>query len=186
MVSHADAGGLFSSEREVDPGSVLIRLAPYTVVECRFTLELAEWLWTEMNKYRTLWSDYARGDMDVWYDTISDGDSFWLLVLKDGRPVGTVRFAGMGAVTDVEAHVMFFDRVLTDKVELAQMVARWFFLEFPGCHRLTAIVPAIYHSTVRMAKRVGFREEGRKRESLLIGGRRVDEMLFGLLASEML
>jgi hypothetical protein len=33
---------------------------------------------------------------------------------------------------------------------------------------------------------MGFTEEGRKRESLLMYGNRVDQMIFGLLASEVL
>jgi RimJ/RimL family protein N-acetyltransferase len=51
---------------------------------------------------------------------------------------------------------------------------------------MTATIPAIYHTTVRLLKRMGFKEEGRKRQSLLMYGNKVDEMIFGLLAVEIL
>jgi hypothetical protein len=74
---------VFRSKREVDPDSVLIRLAPYDVVEMKFDYETAKWLWVEMNKYRTLWSDFTRGSFHSWYMTISATDSFWLEILQD-------------------------------------------------------------------------------------------------------
>lgn len=177
---------MLRSEREGVPDSVLIRLAPYDVYEMRLTLEKAKWLWDEMNKYRTLWNDFTRGDFDSWYNILVAKDSFWLEVWKDEQIVGVVYWTDISQIVDVQVHAMFFDRDLAGKVEICQRIAWWFFLKFPECHRMTATIPSIYHATVRLLKRMGFTEEGRKRESLLMYGNRVDQMIFGLLASEVL
>lgn len=178
--------GSVSRKREYDADSVLIRLDPYDVLELQFDLDTAKWLWWEMNKYRTLWNDFTRGDFNSWYTMITSVDSYWLEVLDDGKPVGVVYWTGLGAISDCQVHAMFFDRDLSAKTEICQRIAVWFFQHFPEYHRMTATVPAIYHATVRLIKRMGFTVEGRKRESVLMYGNRVDEMIFGLLASEVL
>jgi len=183
---NSDAAGVLRREREGVPDSVLIRLAPYDVLEMRFTLEKAKWLWDEMNKYRTLWNDFTRGDFNSWYAILVSKDSYWLEVWKDEQLVGVVYWTDMFQFVDVQVHAMFFDRDLAGKTEICQRIAWWFFLKFPECHRMTATIPSIFHSTVRLLKRMGFKEEGRKRESLLMYGNRVDQMIFGLLASEVL
>lgn len=177
---------MFRSQRRVDPDSVLIHLDPYDVVEMKFDYDTAKWLWVEMNKYRTLWNDFTRGDFHTWYSTISARDSFWLEVLKDGEPVGVMYWTGISQIVDCQLHGMFFDRNLTSKTEICRQIVVWFFQHFPECHRMTATIPAIYHASVRLIKRMGFKEEGRKRESVLMYGNRIDEMVFGLLASEVL
>lgn len=50
--------------------------------------------------------------------------------------------------------------------------------------RLTAGTPATNEAMCRCFKRLGFREEGRLRKQLLIGGRYDDHVLFGLLKEE--
>lgn len=164
----------------------LILLLPYEVREVVFTESMAKWLWIEMNRYRTLWNDFTRGDFDSWFNSITSNDSFWLEVRKDGELVGVVYWNHMAQIIDVQVHCMFFDRNLIDKTELCKTIAQWFFLRFPEVTRMTATIPAIYHTTSRLLKRLGFKEEGRKRKSLLMGGKSVDEMIFGLLASEIL
>jgi hypothetical protein len=151
-----------------------------------FTEEKAKWLWLEMNKYRTLWNDFTRGDFHSWFSSIVSEDSVWLEVTKDGQPVGVVYWNGMWQIIDVQVHCMFFDRDLVSKTELCRQIACWFFITFPEVTRMTATIPAIYHTTVRLLKRIGFKEEGRKRQSLLMNGKKIDEMIFGLLASEMI
>lgn len=151
----------------------------------QFTPDKAKWLWDEMNKYRTLWNDFTRNDFNSWLDQILRLDSFWLEVTKDGEPCGVVYWTDLWQFIDVNVHCMFFDRDLASKTELCRMIAVWFFNKFPEATRMTATIPAIYHTTSRLLKRLGFKEEGRKRESLLMYGNKVDELIYGLLASGM-
>jgi RimJ/RimL family protein N-acetyltransferase len=51
-------------------------------------------------------------------------------------------------------------------------------------HRLRAVVPAYNAGAERFFKRFGFVEEVRRREALLLHGRRHDELWLGLLRSE--
>lgn len=152
----------------------------------RLTLEKAKWLWEEMSRYRTLWDDFTRGDFDSWYTGLVSRDSYWVEVWNGSDLVGIVKWTGLNEIVDAQLHGMFFDRDLASKTEVCQRMAVWFFIQFPECHRMTATIPCIFHSTVRLLKRMGFKEEGRKRESLLMNGNWIDQMIFGLLASEVL
>ena len=53
-----------------------------------------------------------------------------------------------------------------------------------GLHRVYATVSVENHASMRLLERLGFRREGVMREHYLIQGRRVDEVLYGLLRHE--
>lgn len=173
---------MLSVERPDDTYRVL-RLAPYSVYEMRLSLDKAKWLWEEMNKYRTLWNDFTRGDYESWANTLVSHDSFWVEIWDESL-VGIIYWTDMFQISDCEMHGMFFDRDLASKVELCRQVAAWFFIRFPEVHRMTTSTPSIYHATIRLLRRVGFKEEGRKREMWLMNGKWVDQVISGLLASE--
>lgn len=157
----------------------------WMAVELALTPEKTKWLWTEMNKYRTLFSDMTRGKPENFYELISQHDSVWLEVLDGDETVGIIYWTGMAKMMDADVHLMFFDHRLTDKADLCRDVGRWFFREYPQFHRMTATLPHIYHATIRLAEKIGFKFEGRKRQSLLMGGKLVDEVTLGLLAEEL-
>lgn len=151
------------------------------------TLDKIKWLWEEMNRYRTLFNDLTRGSADNFYTVMTLPDSFWLDVLDEqDRLVGMIYWTDLAQMIDANVHLMFFDRKPAEKLELCKAVAKWFFDYFPQCNRMTATLPEIYHATIRLAEHIGFRREGRKRKSQLMGGHYVDEIILGLLASETL
>lgn len=51
-------------------------------------------------------------------------------------------------------------------------------------HRVYATVSVENHASIRLLERLGFRREGVMREHYLIQGRRVDEVIYGLLRHE--
>lgn len=53
-----------------------------------------------------------------------------------------------------------------------------------GKHRVFASVDPRNHSSVRLLRRIGMRQEAHLRESLLFKGEWVDDMIFAILASE--
>jgi hypothetical protein len=149
------------------------------------TLEKIKWMWDEMNHYRSLFSDLTKGSAENFYNVLMLPDSFWLEVVdKDDKMVGVVYWTGMGQVIDCDVHIVFFDRKPTEKIPLCKEIAKWFFTAFPSYNRMTATLPEFYHATIRIACRIGFKREGKKRQSQLMGGKYVDEIVFGLLASE--
>lgn len=53
-----------------------------------------------------------------------------------------------------------------------------------GLHSVSAVAMAPNEASRRMLERVGFVEEGRRREAAFVGGEYVDEVEYGLLARE--
>jgi hypothetical protein len=135
----------------------------------------------------------TRGDAGNFYDLINTPGSLWLEILEVSKPgpdmvktetVGIIYWTGLQNVIDADIHLIFFDRKLADKTELCKQIGVWFFKEFPGCIRITATLPEIYHGTIRLAERLGFKWEGTKRKSQLMGGKYVNEVILGLLFEE--
>ena len=189
---------MLSSERGTE-ASCILEFDRWRVVEMQLTPEKLKWLWEEMNRYRTLFSDLTRGDVENFYDLITSPNSLWLEIYENGylpggnnsdinpywgKMIGIAYWTGMQNLMDADAHLIFFDRKPAEKADLCREIIRWFFDRNPEIHRMSATLPHIYHATIRLAKKIGFRIEGRKRQSQLMGGRRVDEVMLGLLASE--
>lgn len=183
---------MLSPER-IATSDCILEFDRWKVVELELNLPKAKWLWDEMNKYRTLFSDLTRGDAGNFFDLINTPGSLWLEILEVSKPgpdirqsqtVGIIYWTGLQNVIDADIHLIFFDRKPAEKVELCKEIGRWFFREFPGCVRVTATLPIIYHATIRLAERIGFKWEGCKRNSQLMGGKYVNEVILGLLYEE--
>lgn len=174
---------MLSSECSVAADSVIARHGNYSTSEMIMSREKIEWLWTEMQKYPTLFSDLTKGDKDNFASLVLDRNSIWFEVLNGETLVGVIYFTEMHQRIDCAAHLIFFDRKLPEKIGICREVAKWMFDNFP-INRITAVVPRIYWATIKLAKSIGFTPEGRKRKSQLIGNRWVDEDILGLLRSE--
>lgn len=175
---------MLSTERSAEANCILVH-DRWEVRELALTLEKTKWLWDEMCRYRTLFSDFTRGDAGNFYDLVNSPGSLWLEILDGKRTIGLIYWTGLQNVIDADIHLIFFDRKPAEKAELCKAIGRWFFREFPGCIRVTATLPVIYHATIRLAERIGFRKEGCKRKSQLMGGKYVDEVILGLLFEEL-
>lgn len=162
---------------------VLVSHDRWVVREMVFTADRIRWLWEEMSKYRSLFSDLTRGDVANFHALIAQTGSFWLEVCEEEKTVGIIYLTGMEQMIDADVHLLFFDQKPAEKAELCRKVAGWLFDHF-HFHRLTATIPVIYYATVRLAQKIGFKEEGRKRESQLMGHKWVDEVILGLLYKE--
>lgn len=149
------------------------------------TPQKVEWLWREMQKYRTLFSDLTRGDVSNFAALVIDANSLWFEVVHDNVIIGVVYFTELERVIDCETHCIFFDRRTMDKIELCRKIIKFMFRRFP-LNRITATIPSPYYLTLRLAKKLGFQQEGIKRQSQLMGNNWVDEVIFGLLRSEVL
>lgn len=175
------------SERGIDPNSHLVTtLDPWAIYPLQITLDSSRWLWQTLQQYRTLFSDVTLGDVDNFVKMLTLSDTEWFVVVEaqSNVAVGVVYLTDIHPSVEFQAHVVFFDRDLASKATLcAQHLAKC--VKRYGVHRVSAVIPDMYHATIRLAKKVGFKEEGRKRESVLVGGQWRNEVLFGLLASEL-
>ena len=150
------------------------------------TPEKITWLWGEMKKYRTLFSDLTRDKEDNFAGLITQAFSFWMEVVDENDDIiGIIYLTEMHLVTECSVHILFLDKKLSEKQLLCRKVLRWVFDEFMF-HRLTAVVPKIFFMTVRLAHKLGFVDEGIKREAHLMGGKWIDELQMGLLRNEVL
>jgi len=169
-----------------DPNLLIAEFDRWKIQELIITPEKAAWIWEEMNKYRSLFSDITKGDLANFTRMLSQTDSLWFEVLDENEDIVGILYAlNMHEVIDCEVHILFFDRKPAEKVLLCKQAVAWVFQRYP-LRRMTAIVPSIYYRTIKLAKNIGFKEEGRKRESALLGNKWVDEVILGILRREVI
>lgn len=153
----------------------------WQVSDLELTPEKLEVMWQRLQKYRSLFSDLSRGDKQGWIDYITSPDTFWFEVTeKDGGgAVGMVYFQGFQKGTEIEGHMVYFDRKPAEKIEVTRDILNFMFKSFP-IQRIVVEIPHIYRATYRLLERLGFKKEGRKREAVLLGGTWQDTFIFGL------
>lgn len=178
---------MFRGQRShYDPNLLIAEFDRWKIQELIITPEKAAWIWEEMNKYRSLFSDITKGDLANFTRMLSQTDSLWFEVLDENEDIVGILYAlNMHEVIDCEVHILFFDRKPAEKVLLCKQAVAWVFQRYP-LRRMTAIVPSIYYRTIKLAKNIGFKEEGRKRESALLGNKWVDEVILGILRREVI
>jgi hypothetical protein len=187
MDSITNATEVFGSECITHSDRILVQSGKWKAVELELTLEKLRWLWTRMSAYRSLFNDLTRGSVENFYAVMSLTDSFWLEIQdSEDHVIGLVYWTGMSQIIDCDVHMMFLDHRPAEKKALCLEIAKWFFTKYPQYHRMTATLPETYRATIRLAMKIGFKWEGRKRQSQLMQGARIDEVVLGLLASEVL
>ena len=169
-----------------DENILIAEFDRWKVQELLITPDKIAWIWEEMNKYRSLFSSLTKGDLANFTRLFVQPDSLWFEVLDEHEDiVGLLYVMQLHKVIDCEVHILFFDRKPAEKVLLCKQVVAWVFERYP-LRRMTAIVPSIYYRTIKLAKNIGFREEGRKRDAVLLGNKWVDEIILGILRHEVL
>lgn len=179
---------VLSSERSSESSDLLITSwGQWEVREMVIDFQKAQWLWVEMQQFRTLFTDLTRGSVENLVNIILSPDSFWMEVVnKETREVvGVFYVTDIRLVTDASVHIVLFDRKPAEKTMVCKFALEWLFQKFPF-ERLSAYVPEIYHATIRLAKAIGFREEGKRRHAYLMGNKWVNETILGILRSEAL
>lgn len=119
-------------------------------------------------------------------NVITDEDSVHLLVAHDEEPVGMV---GLDPINwrDDTAHIGYW--ISPDHqqqgyaTEAVSLVVTYGFEEL-GLHRIAANVFSTNTPSKRLLESIGFKEEGRLRETTVIEGQRRDTIKYGLLISD--
>jgi len=170
-------------ERNAVSDSALIELGRYKVKMMTLTWPKLLLLWEQLKRFRTLFSDLTRGDLENFIRYVSNQDTFWLEIWCDKELVGIITCDGISKVVDIDAHVLFLDRDVADKVDICKATVAWLFSNFP-LQRISVQVPTMYHATIRLVRNLGFKQEGKKRAAVLISGKWVDQYLFGITRQE--
>lgn len=161
----------------------ILKVDRWTVRECELSPQKVDALWLQLQKYRTLFSDITKGDKSNFIRVITAPHTMWFEVVEYDVIVGIIWFGELWQVTDCVAHMVFFDRQPSEKIELCKAVVRWMFDNFP-LQRMSVTPPAIYHATIRVLEKIGFKREGCKRDAVLLGGKWNHQLLFGILRHE--
>lgn len=140
-------------------------------------------LWLTISKYRTLFSDLTRGDLDNFLRFVTTGHSVWLEVYERDNLMGVICLTNMEQIIDTDAHVIFFDRHVADKTPICKLVVKWVFDNFP-IQRISVTIPRFYYATWRLVEAIGFKREGEKRNAALIGGRWANTYIYGITRQE--
>ena len=143
-------------------------------------------LWNEFKIHEVLFMDEIKGDPEAFIDIMLNPRSVWLEVfsLEHDKPVGVMSLTRVIPGFDADAHFVFWDGRGRGKERLSLRVAKWLFARY-RLHRMTAMVPLNQKGTIRFMKRLGFEEEGTKREGTLRHEKWIDLAIFGILLPEM-
>lgn len=161
----------------------ILKVDRWTVRECELTPHKVDALWDQLQKYSTLFSDITKGDKSNFIRAITAPHTMWFEVVEYDVIIGIIWFGDLHQVTDCVAHMVFFDRQPAEKLEVCRAVVRWMFDNFP-LRRMSVTPPAIYHATVRLLEKIGFKREGCKRDAVLLGGKWNRQLLYGILRHE--
>lgn len=155
----------------------------YDVKPMNLTWPKLLFIWEQLSRFRTLFSDLTKGDLENFIRYITSQDTLWLEIWKGDNLVGIITCEGMHRIIDIEAHVLFLDREVANKAGVCKEVVKWLFDNF-ALQRITVEVPRLYFATIRLVEQIGFRYEGTKRDAILIGGKWENVKTFGLTRRE--
>jgi hypothetical protein len=171
------------ARRRGEPGSVVVQSGNMAIRDLTLTPEKLDVLWKLIQRHSTLFSDLTRGDDENFIRAITAPNTLWYEVLKYDTVVGLVWFGETHQIVDCVVHLVFFDRMPSEKVPVLKELLKWMFDSFP-LQRMTATPPEIYFRTIKVLERLGFTREGTKREAVLIGGKWINQALFGVTRRE--
>ena len=105
----------------------------------------------------------------------------------DNRPIGSI---GLERISPTNHHAMF-GIVIGEKshwekgygTEATRLILDYGFSQL-NLHRIWSGAIAFNERSIRLHKKVGFREEGRQRKHIFINGEFHDHVMFGLLRDE--
>jgi hypothetical protein len=155
----------------------------WIVQDLTLTPEKVNALWRVIRRHRTLFSDLTRDDPANFIRAVTAPHCLWLEVRERDILTGIIWFGDMHLVTEMTAHMAFFDRRAQEKLMLCREVIKWVFHSFP-VHRINVTPPDMYVATIRLLEKIGLKQEGVKREAVLIDGKWRNQVLFGITRSE--
>ena len=174
---------MFGSEREPLHHRILIEYEKYQVRMMDASWPKVLELWGQLKKFRSLFSDLTRNDLDNFVRYVSNPDTFWIEIWEGDDMVGLVVLENIHRIVDADAHVLFLDRNILGRVPICRLIIKWIFAHMPF-NRLTVEIPDWYENSVSLVRNLGFKTEGKKRQAVLIGGRWSNVYIFGLTRDE--
>lgn len=160
-------------------------LQKFGTAEPYLTPEKIKELWLEYSQHDTLFSDYTRGAVAPFLTMLFDPRSIIAEIYHLGleQPIGALMLTRILPRFDATAHFTLWDSKAPGREPIFIGMMQLWMKEF-NLHRLSVEVPGVHSGVKRMIKRLGFVEEGIRREASIHRDRWVDMTLFGILRSE--
>lgn len=152
---------------------------PHGIELMQITKGNVDWLWNNINKYDSLFSDFSERSLDGFIKRLLEFDN---ICFKIGE-TGYVFLEQIQPMRDCKFHGASFDRKLIGKESMAIAVIRLAFEVFQ-LQRMSAGIPSYARFANGFLKRIGFKQEGTLRDYYRHKGEWYDYHLFGILKKE--
>jgi hypothetical protein len=164
------------------PVEPILREGSWEVKEMVLTWEKVEALWKVVNRYSALFSDLTKNDFTNFFGALTSKNTLWFEIWRDEQLEGVIWLTEIHMTVDASAHMMFLDSRPAEKKPVVRKLIQWVFQHYP-LNRITVFVPESYHATKRLTEALGFAYEGKKRDAVLISGKWLDLVMYGLTRS---
>ncbi len=143
-------------------------------------------LWQLSSQHEVLFSDHTDGKVEPFLDVLFHPRSIWyeFFRLDSEEPVGVAYVSRVIPYYDADAHVSFWDGIASGRQPVVWQMMDHVFEEF-RLQRMSAAIPVYQSGTIRFVKKLGFKEEGEKREAVVRNGEWFSQALFGITRSEL-
>jgi RimJ/RimL family protein N-acetyltransferase len=163
----------------------------YSVRSINWDLEKVQRYWEQISKF-PIFSDDMEKSPQGFLKFVLNAGALWfeLYDLLDEKAIGLMYLTDMtqsstGKLIEATWHAMVWDAKAGLRRPVFRAAIRAIFAQL-GFHRLRAEIPLHFGGVIRQAKKIGFKEEGRLRESRQYNGIWFDALLLSVLGKEAL
>lgn len=163
----------------------------YSVRGMNWDLDKIQASWSQISKF-PIFSDDMDKTPQGFLRFVLNGGAIWFDIydLLDEQPVGLMYLTDMteasnGRLIEAMWHAMVWDAKAGPRRPIFRAAIKAVFAQL-GFHRLRAEIPLHFGGVIRQAKKIGFKEEGRLRESKQYNGIWFDALLLSVLEKEAL
>lgn len=145
------------------------------------TPEKLQWLWERMQEFPQAFDDFSKGSFDDFYKGFLVRSNIFIDI---GPGLGLGAGFGVRPGLDAVLHLVMFDKKLRGREWLFLDILGYFF-DHLKLRRMTIIASDDNKTAIKLANRLGFKLEGTMRQSLLVDGKYIDQLIYGMLREEL-
>lgn len=143
-------------------------------------------IWLSYSKHDVLFSDSTEGSFETFFDILTDPRSIWFELEDEesGMTVGVMSVSKIIPGYDAYGHFAIWNGRARGKEKIIHQLMKLIFDKYK-IHRMSCEIPAYMKGVSRFIHRLGFKEEGTRREGVMKNGSWVDMLMFGMTVSEL-
>lgn len=152
----------------------------------KFKKKIAD-MYMESSKHDVLFSDFTQGNLESFVTLFLNPRSVWFEIrrTRDQKIIGAAYATDVILQYDADAHFTVWDSIGAGREPIFTEIMRYVMQRY-NLKRISAWIPAYQRGAIRMIRRLGFTEEGRKRDAILHKeGEWIESILFGILWEEL-